>query len=348
MYQDQCGGSPLTINSFIRKLIRLQKKLEVNQKYKKLKNPLPCQICQKKNITNKIYRFKKFVWDDGYKHYIHTHHHFPQESFISMVLSHTVNVNQKSSTSKVKIPSKLYQKESKQYIKIDKNQLMIMDALYLHGSYTKKYFGEEDQFKYSEHAGLLEFKNHKLDKIIISSQTQRVDRGDDGIYLPSNIIEAYDYEYIFHTHPATPKPGGRVNQNILYEFPSANDILHFIEHFNHGKIRGSLVVAPEGLYVIRKKVMNNKPIKIPLNYKTKKIIDQAENKAQVNAIKKYGTKFTTEKFYQKIAQDKTAIKQFNQVLNQHGIHIDYFPRKKNRHNKWYLDTVYLLVNNKTN
>ena len=45
-------------------------------------------------------------------------------------------------------------------------------------------------------------------------------------------MDASFYQYLFHTHPPTPKPGGRAGEGIVYEFPSIGDILHFIDHFN--------------------------------------------------------------------------------------------------------------------
>jgi hypothetical protein len=100
--------------------------------------------------------------------------------------------------------------------------------------------------------------------------------------------------------------------------------------------------------VIRKKQMNSKPFKFSPNLKIKKSIENVEKKSQEMAIKKYGYNFSTSEFYEKIAQDKTAVKKFNRSLNQYDLHLDYFPRKKNKNGKWYLDSVYLLVNNKTN
>ena len=56
---------------------------------------------------------------------------------------------------------------------------------------------------------------------------------------------------MFHTHPPTPFPGSRVVDGILYEFPSISDIYHFADHFNAGETQGSLIIAPEGMYIIR-------------------------------------------------------------------------------------------------
>lgn len=59
-------------------------------------------------------------------------------------------------------------------------------------------------------------------------------------------------KYIFHTHPTTPYIGSRFKNGIIYEFPSIMDINHFIEHHNRGELQISMVITPEGLYIIRK------------------------------------------------------------------------------------------------
>ena len=59
--------------------------------------------------------------------------------------------------------------------------------------------------------------------------TNRVDKGDSEIYMPNNVDDMYNYEYMFHTHPPTPKPGGRADVGIMYELPSIGDLLHFID-----------------------------------------------------------------------------------------------------------------------
>jgi hypothetical protein len=151
----------------------------------------------------------------------------------------------------LKLPSVIFKKEKKRLIKISKNQLRILDALMIDGGYDKKYFDKKNKLRFSEHAGLLDFSNNGLDKIVVSGKTERVDRDDHSILLPANMIEAYDYEYIFHTHPPTPRPGGRANVGVLYEFPSISDIFHFMDHYNNGVVQGSIIIAPEGIYIIR-------------------------------------------------------------------------------------------------
>jgi hypothetical protein len=154
--------------------------------------------------------------------------------------------------------------------------------------------------------------------------------------------EAFDHEYLFHTHPPTPKPGGRVVEGIIYEFPSLGDILHFIDHYNDGKVNGSIVIAPEGLYNIRKMKMNGEQIKVNENQLFRDI-SKEYNTLQKKAIKKYGSKFTTYTFYSKISQDREYIDAMNNLLNRYDLHIDFYSRDKDNKGKWIINTLYLPI-----
>ena len=221
---------------------------------------------------------------------------------------------------------------------------MIIDALMKHGGYNKKYYDMKNSniARYSEHAGFLDVRNRIIYNIVVSGNTLRVDRGDEEIFLPMNTPDAFKYEYIFHTHPPTPKPGGRSEFGILYEFPSLGDIFHFIDHTNDGNVIGSLVMTSEGLYNIRKNIMSDNKINIDeeLFYVTMK---KTFRELQRESIKKYGTNFSTYKFYSTIAQNRTYIDDANKILNKFGLHIDFFPRKKDFKGSWIVDTVYIPI-----
>lgn len=252
-----------------------------------------------------------------------------------------------------------------EFVKLEKNKILILDALLFSGGKFKKYTDPYDKNikRYSEHAGFLDFDNGSLQKIVVSGQTDRVNEKDNEIYLPKDMDEMFDYEYIFHTHPPTPRPGGRVDIGIIYEVPSCGDILHFIDHYNEGNVVGSLVITPEGLYNIRRYYSDDELIG---RLKTKKmnanndvnniehdaiIIDDDElyddyrkifKKIQKDAITLYGDDFSTETFFSEIAQNMTYITRMNHSLNRHHINIDYYPRKKDGR-YWYINTVYLKI-----
>lgn len=305
-----------------------------------------CIFGDKYETDTKLFFVGNNYWTDGLYHYIKTHNIKPSNEFIDMIMSLDIHKQKRNSTKEIlNIPAVSMIKHGKKYLKISRNQLMIMDALMKHGSNTKKYVDEENKnkFKYSEHTGLLDFDNGGLEKILISGKTTRVDDDDDDIYMPENMIEAYDYEYFFHTHPATPRPGGRAGVGILYEFPSTSDLFHFVEHYNNGTTQGSIIIASEGMYIIRKHIVDDKKIVIDDSDKFYDVINRQMQKIQNKAINKYKTNFSLHKFYSKIAQDTSYIKMLNNKLNQYNIHIEYKPREKDKKGRWIIGTVYLPI-----
>lgn len=324
-----------------------------------------CLICGKKNVTTKRFKYINIMWEDGLSHYINVHNIEPSTQFKQFILNKKItkklnnlyrsnnrsisskqSVTNSKKTNKISNKSKLILsrvvKDEKEYVMIERNQMLILDALMIHGGYAKKYIDLEKNFsRYSEHAGFLDFEGDTLSKIIVSGKTNRIDEGDEEIYLPMGMDDMFDYEYIFHTHPPTPKPGGRAEDGILYEFPSIGDIYHFIDHHNDGNVIGSLVVTAEGLYNIRKSNSEVNDIKIDEDDLYKKY-QRMFNKIQKDAISEYGTDFTTKTFYSDIAQNATYISKMNTVLNTFDIHIDYYPRKKDVEGRWIIDTVFLV------
>jgi len=318
-------------NNFLDKLKIIHEMLDNKNKFEKVNKD--CLICKKKYITTKNYYYKNYMWEDGLEHYVDFHNIEPSHSFKQFIF------NDKLEKKKLDMILSRKVKNNITYIEITKNQLLILDALMEHGGKDKKY-GDNEIKRYSEHAGLLDFHKYELAKIIVAGNTLRVDAGDDEIYMPL-MEDMNDYEYIFHTHPPTPKPGGRANEGILFEFPSMGDVLHFIDNHNSGNVIGSLVICAEGLYNIRKLNQSIEDIKINENNLYKKY-NRILNSANSNAIKKYGTNFTNNKFYKVIAQDISFIEDINNVLKEFDLKIDYYPRKKDKiNNKWYIDNVFL-------
>jgi hypothetical protein len=299
-----------------------------------------CLLCDQKNITKGLYEINKIRWEEGLKHYIEVHNIKPSDKFIDTVFRFRVGNEIRSISRLADFKGKKVKKYNTMYLKLDRNQLNIMDALMRHGGYKNYYDNKKSFFRYSEHAGLLDFNDDGLEKIVVSGNTNRVDELDDDIFLPSSMVDMYDYEFIFHTHPPTPVPGGRAKDGILYEFPSISDIFHFIDHFNDGNTQGSIVMTAEGMYIIRKFEYNDKKININENNFFKETMKQFF-KLQEEAIKKYGINFNSEKFYSVIAQDTSYIDRLNKVLNKYEINIDFYSRKKDKQNKWIVDTIYL-------
>ena len=365
--------------------------------YERIDQPRDCPLCGKKNVDTKRFIFMDRIWPNGIIHYIKKHNIEPSVGFKEFIYNQMMNNLERKLTRSIDTgifcDSELMEKNRKksrtfestrplikcknlrrtiddmsltrvkinndEYVKLEKNKLLILDALMVSGGRFKKYVDpyNSNVKRYSEHAGFLDFDNGNLQKIVVSGQTDRIDEGDDEIFLPKDMEEMLDYEYIFHTHPPTPKPGGRAPQGILYDLPSMGDIFHFIDHYNEGNVIGSLVIAPEGLYNIRRYIDKEEELKkLGSNVSRADIddygelsIDESElyeqyrkifRAVQRDSIKQYGTEFDNNTFYSEIAQNTSYVDRFNRVLNQYQINIDYYPRKKDG-KYWYIDTVFL-------
>lgn len=298
-----------------------------------------CLLCSKKHIITKRFVLGNYIWDDGMSHYIKEHNYKPSASFKDKIFdfdTHKYDPMRLMGTT-------IYNKQL-QYLKIEKNQLMILDALMKHGGYNKKYHDtlHTNITRYSEHAGYFDIKRKNIDNIIVSGNTLRVDRGDDEIFLPILGDATFGYQYIFHTHPPTPKPGGRAKDGILYEFPSIGDIFHFIDHHNDGKTIGSLIMASEGLYNIRKLSHDKKKIEIDEDMFFTGFRKITKN-IQAKAIEKYGTNFTSYYFYATVAQDTSYILQLNELLQQYSLTVDFYPRTKDFKGGWIVDTIHVPI-----
>lgn len=327
--------------------------LDEKKRYAEYDKPKDCLLCDVRNVTTKKYRYSNFMWEDGLAHYVERHNIEPSIQFKEFLLSKTLTKLLNRNLTKYEYKPKKDGKKGKmilarvitnehEYVMINRNQILILDALMIHGGYGKKYIDAQNDFsRYSEHAGFLDFENDSLSKIVVSGKTSRVDEGDEDIYLPMDMDDMFEYEYIFHTHPPTPKPGGRAKEGILYEFPSTGDLYHFIDHHNGGNVIGSLIVTAEGLYNVHKYSTSATNINIDDDDLFKKY-DRVFNKVQEGSIRKYGTKFDTNKFYSVIAQDLEYITQINLVLNKFDIQVDFYPRKRDKNGNWIIDTVFLV------
>lgn len=294
-----------------------------------------CLLCSEKNISQYSYIYKNFVWSESLMHYISVHNVKPPADFIRFVLNN-------DPITRLQLFGTYHENGKCAYVKIRSNQFLIIDALLEHGGKTKKYKEKhETAFRYSEHAGMLDIDFEGVKYIIVSSQTSRMSHVDKSIFLPQMGKFSKEIKYIFHTHPPTPTIGGRVEMGILYEYPSASDIVHFVDHSNHSNLQGSIVLAAEGLYNIRKYEFNKKHISLPQKF----VREYRKRTAQCQdiAILKYGEEFSDEKFLSTIAQDTTGIDDINALLKDYNLYIDFFPRQKNTIGQWIIGTVYLPV-----
>lgn len=295
--------------------------------------------CTSCNHTNKLMLYKKedLLFDNSIIHHMVEHNFKPHNELMSKL---KVNTNQKRNT-KIKIKATFKKENHLDTFVLDRNQLLILDGLMNYGK-DKMYSDKKKNFRYSEHAGLLDFNHHGLEKILVSALTNRQDRDDPDILLPQNMPDALEYEFMFHTHPPTPYPGARAKVGVLYEFPSISDIYHFIEHYNIGDTQGSMIIAPEGIYIIHSTTGDDK-IKYNDDKHTYKELISESFDIQTEAIHKYGVEYEkNNKFYTDVMTDFKYIDSFNKMLKKYldnQIYVEYIPRMKDDSNNYIIDKL---------
>lgn len=243
-----------------------------------------------------------------------------------------------------------YVKHNKRYFKLDYNQLQVLDSLMGAGGYEKRYIDRSKNLRFSEHFGLLDFSKTRLQKIIVSAKPGREDENDMEILLPMDLPDIKEYEYMFHTHPPTPFPGSRIQEGVLYEFPSISDIYHFADHYNSGETQGSLVIAPEGIYLI-KAIDGLKKIEYPKSEKVFNRLGDGVFQIQHLAIEKYNLTEAYEVesniFYSQISQDNEFLKMFNRLIEHYwGPQIKIYLKPRvfdEKVNKWVVKSLLLPV-----
>lgn len=344
IYYEECNKKTMTyVPFFLEKLKKIQHITKsINFDGKTIQSiiiPNNCQQCQNK----KFYKLGNIVWSNSVKHKIQSHQSYPSEYFIKIILNTSI-VNDYIVNPPIEILPDQINKFS--YIPLHYNKLLIIDALMNQGSYPRYLIeaskeNPKDKFIYSEHSGVISVKNNIIDNIIVSTETNRVDANDSNIYLPVNIENLSKYEYLFHTHPNTSSYGGRVGEGIIYEFPSANDLFNFVKFRNEGKAQASVVIAPEGIYVIRPIKYDSKhKIDSNLYYSLRKFILKLEKMA-IKKIKPIIKKISyADVFHQKIGSNFSYIKMFNKFIEPTNLLIEYYPRER-RNGEWCLRQINL-------
>jgi hypothetical protein len=309
----------------------MERLIEMNKKINKINY---CSICNKKFEYE--YKIQKFIITEANNHELDIHNIIDYKLYeeIMKYKEHDITID---------------------YLMFNTNDLNIIDGLYEEGSKKiyieqKKNIFTSEENRFSEHYGFLCFVNGTLDKVIVKSKT-RVDKDDPVIYLPKNSVDRLKADYFFHTHPKTPHLGSRIKMSILYEFPSINDLLNFIEYHNRGMLIGSLVIAPEGIYNIRKYIFNRDKIRLDHEIFLSELEDvyiecYQESMTYYKNLKKTTKKIDNEYkiskkiFYNKIATNLSFIKKINKTLEKYDITIDFYNRV-NINNKWIFPTIYI-------
>lgn len=335
---------------------------------KEKKKTNECPICKKKFNLEYIYKSKKNNIKI-YENQIHlfTHHNIIDSKFYKKICNELIIDYFDKSNNDVISPNK-----SDTHINIgiswsilNTNGLNIIDGLYEIGSNQiyiekNKNLSESKISRFSEHSGFIYFEKKKISSITVITGS-RVEPSDPLIFMPTNCLEALKVDYIYHTHPKTPYIGSRIKSGIVYEFPSISDIIHFVEHHNNGKLLGSIIIAPEGIYIIRKNNFDRNPIHIDYDImisELEEIFMECYNDSyskysninyrelKVNGEIKLPDKF----FYEEVSTNYEYINKINLVLKKYDLFIDYYARvlfdkPKIYTKKWIFDDIYVpLIN----
>lgn len=308
---------------FAKQLVRMESILTNSGNGKQRTISEKCKLCDFVSPHGYLFNAGSYAWTSILCHYVIEHNVKPPTKFMVCILNlYGIHINVL-------------------FARIRTNQMQILDALMESGGRMPRYKEKHEiDFKYSEHAGILSFRNGLLDRITIVAEKPQVHDNDYDIYIPVINPKKGKYSYIFHTHPPTPMPGDRVDENMLMEFPSTSDIFHFIKFFNNKRIQGSIIIAPEGLYNIHKHIHDDGSIVIDKAFagKLRKIFD----KVQSMMIKKYEKNISDmHMYYSIIIRDTEGIRKINKLLGKYNLVIDYFPRQLAKNGNWVIGTVFL-------
>lgn len=344
-------------DTFINLIKQIEIKLNKNLAHSTKEKTWHCKICNKK-INFKMYNTKSLHWPSYLTHLIKAHNFTPSQNYINAI----------NRLSRIKLDHKLHLKEMPlQYkssiiiskgihrIFLNQNQLNILDALYEHGGGKKKKYVDKGAHYYSEHSGFIDFNTTGIKRIIINTNKHRIDKDDPDILLPDKIDNILDYEIFYHTHPSTPFPCYRMlDADILYEMPSISDIYHFIHFANKGLTQASIIVAPEGMYIIQKIIIDKRALYIDYDKYTDRYLQLQKKYIRyfiLKYIKLHNKKsfvktdlyhFYQTMFYKYIILDTRLISKVNILLEESNVKIIYYPRQ-NKKGNWLLSEFYLDI-----
>ncbi|MEM3061978.1 MAG: hypothetical protein QW303_00330 [Nitrososphaerota archaeon] len=299
------------------------------------------EICEK-CIVKKYYQLGNIIWPDNMEHRISDHHLYPSEYFINAILNIQIINDYMINPPIILDPSMI---KYFRYIPLHHNKLMILDALMKQGSHPRYEYNL--RYVYSEHYGVLTIKDFAIDNIIVSTDG-RIDSRDDNIILPTNNNLMKEHEYLFHTHPNSSTIAGRMDEGVIYEFPSANDIRNFVKHHYDGRVQASLIISPEGIYVIRPIIFGFRPkISSDFFHSLEKFILKLE-KLAIKKFDSFRPLINDPNFFHpKVGQNFRYIELYNRYIHSANLFVEYYPRKK-KNGEWCLDSINLPYVNKFN
>ena len=328
-----------------------------------------CPICKKKFSHEYIYKSKNTnIQIFEYQTHLFTIHNMIDTKFYKKLCNDFIqNIENNIDIDISKINLNFKQEKSNNsginitWSVLNTNGVNILDGLYEVGSNQiyiekNKNISESKISRFSEHSGFIYFEKNKISNITVITGS-RVEPSDPLIFMPLNCLEALKVNYIYHTHPKTPYIGSRIKSGIVYEFPSISDIIHFVEHHNNGKLLGSIIIAPEGIYIIRKNNFDRNPIHIDYDIMVgdlEEIFMECYNDSylQYSKINYKELKINEEIklpdnfFYEEVSINYEYINKINKVLEKYDLFIDYYARvlfdkPKVYTKKWIFDDIYI-------
>lgn len=299
--------------------------LEIVNQSRRTSKQRQCTKCAIKYF----YRLGNIIWPNNLYHKI-SHNEYPSEYFITII-----QIMEIFDDYIINPPIIISHINSFSVIPFHYNKLQILDSLAAHGS-TQGYIIPDKScelgkkcshnYIYSEHSGVINIENNQVENIIVSTNSNRISDADSDIYLPTNTAILEKYPYIYHTHPLTNGYGGRVDSGILYEFPSTSDIYNFVFYYTNGIVQASIIVAPEGMYILRLLEYEKGPLLDKNNFdKITRYIMRVEKKAIIE-YRDILENITEDDFHTIIGANIEYIRMLNQLMHKYNIHIEYYPR----------------------
>lgn len=293
-------------------------------------------------IHHHFYVLGHLKWRINLVECMQTDHCYPNEYFV-MIINHLIYVNHILINPPIQLPaSRFCQME---YITLEYNTLLSLDGLHKQGSRPR--YLHEHEYLYSEYAGVILLNdNHALEGFIIITESTRIDQKDAELFMPVNHALFEKHAFLFHTHPKHMQ-GPRVHDGIVYEAPSVSDIYNFMYYHDRFQCQASLIIAPEGMYVIRSL---REPDRCHIPAKHYNRLQSHFMQVEKSALKTFDhdRMLDTHYFHQIIAYQGIYFnEQRNALLHRYNLHIEYYPRVYMNH-EWYLKRIFLqyLINSK--
>jgi hypothetical protein len=216
------------------------------------------------------------------------------------------------------------QRQNYTTVPLKRNQLLILDALFEQGG--RPHYQNNN---YAEHAGAIlvdPLDPREIENILVFTHF-RTSPTDPEILLPRDYPKMYSYYYIFHTHPYDTF---RRIQGILYELPSSNDLYIYHKYHQYGHLISSLIIAPEGLYVIRPRNATQMTTWYDLTDRFLELEKKSYTRMKIKNIHPLDHK--------KIYYHFKTIQEYNDLISHMNIYVEYYPREW-KHNRWMLRDI---------